>query len=340
METTQKKKFNVSLVGAGRLLGKDVKLFLEEREFPIARLKLLDSETYEGAITEYNGEASLITKIEEDSFLYSDIIFLCCGGQEGKQYASFPRKEGSLLIDFSLTHAGREQAPVINCDINLESMRKGKGIVSSPQPISIILSNLLHPLDLAFGMERISVNVFQPVSDFGEEGIEELHQQTIKILSFSKIPKNVFGRQLAFNLIPGSMLSTRQREAAIDTAISQEVSEILGWRDRRLATRIIVAPVFFSHSFSIHLMLKSRPQSSQVNDVLNKIKCMKISTKGRGVTPVEATGERQMYVSESCEDGLSSGGFWLWIVSDHLRSDAALNAVRIAEAFISASSVN
>lgn len=101
-----------------------------------------------------------------------------------------------------------------------------------------------------------------------------------------------------------------------------------------MTMRIILAPVFFCHSFSVHLVMKDRPKASEVNEVLKNAKGMKLSAGNRGMTPVEVAGNREVHSSESREDGLPQGGFWLWLVSDHLVSGAALNAVRIAEAFV------
>ena len=56
---------------------------------------------------------------------------------------------------------------------------------------------------------------------------------------------------------------------------------------------------------------------------------------GGYVTPVEAAGEFETYVSRIREDTTVENGLALWVVSDNLLKGAALNAVQIAETLIS-----
>jgi aspartate-semialdehyde dehydrogenase len=331
----QKDSLHVSVVGSGGTLGKEIKSSLEERKLPICKINLLDSKKYEGVMTEFGSEAHLIAPVEENSFIHSDIVFLCCSHEDGLKYLAFPRKKQSLLIDFSMAGLKKEHIPIVNHDINGKGVYGLRGIVSAPHPPSMFLTNILHPLDEAFGVERAAVQVFQPASDLGEEGVEELSLQTINLLNFSKVPKKIFGRQLAFNVMPSSMLPQKPGEESMDSDLCLEISEILGWRPARLAIRMFMIPVFYCHSFSIHLTFRSRIKAADVLERLQQTNPVKLLAKGaQGATPVEATGNREIFMSELRGDGLADGGFWLWLVSDNLFSLAALNAVKIAEAFI------
>ncbi len=326
---------HVSLVGSRGSLGKAVKTSLEERKFPVSTIKLLDSEEYEGVISEYAGEAHLLSPVQEDSFVHSDVVFLCCDYDEGNRYYSLPRKKKSLLIDFSMGSSKEGVAPVINLDINKGDIAAQRGVISAPHAISIILTNILHPLDLAFGVEWVSVTVFQPVSDYGDEGIEELHQQTVNLLNFTEIPKNVFGRQIAFNVIPACIVGRRKGERNVDACIAKEVATILGWSSSRLSLRIFLAPIFHCHSFSIHMTFKKKPDADDVLNKLKELSLIRFLPKNMsGMTPVESAGKEDIYISGLSGDGLASSGFWLWLVSDNLLSHAALNGVKIAEAVI------
>ncbi len=334
-ESLLRNDLHVALVGCGGSLGKAVKASLEERNFPTSTIKLLDSEKYEGVISEYNGEAHLLSSVQEDSFVHSDLVFLCCSYDDGNRYFSLPRKKQSLLIDFSTGAGERGTAPIINLDVNKKGMGEQRGVICAPHAISIVLTNILHPLDQAFGVEWISVTVFQPVSDFGDEGIEELHQQTVNLLNFAEIPKNIFGRQLAFNVIPAFMVGRRRLERNVDSFIGKEVAHILGWNPGRLSIRMFLTPVFHCHSFSIHITFKKKPSEDDLLNRLMKLNLVRFAAKDmNGMTPVETAGKKEIFVSGLSGDGLASSGFWLWLVSDNLLSHAALNGVKIAEAVI------
>ena len=52
------------------------------------------------------------------------------------------------------------------------------------------------------------------------------------------------------------------------------------------------------------------------------------------VTPAECAGEDAVYVSRIRTDPTVDNGLSLWVVSDTLRTGAALNAVQIAELLV------
>ena len=43
--------------------------------------------------------------------------------------------------------------------------------------------------------------MFEPASEHGQRGMDELHQQTVNLLSFQPLPKDVFDAQVAFNMV-------------------------------------------------------------------------------------------------------------------------------------------
>ena len=55
------------------------------------------------------------------------------------------------------------------------------------------------------GLREATVVVFQPASAAGAGGVEELYQQSVSLLNFHDLPRAVFGRQIAFNLVPSSL---------------------------------------------------------------------------------------------------------------------------------------
>jgi hypothetical protein len=50
-------------------------------------------------------------------------------------------------------------------------------------------------------IERMVATVFEPASENGQKGMDELHEQTVNLLSFQELPKNVFDIQVAFNMV-------------------------------------------------------------------------------------------------------------------------------------------
>ena len=46
-----------------------------------------------------------------------------------------------------------------------------------------------------------SATVFEPASEHAQKGMDELHEQTVNLLSFQQLPKNIFDTQVAFNMV-------------------------------------------------------------------------------------------------------------------------------------------
>ena len=64
--------------------------------------------------------------------------------------------------------------------------------------------------------------------------------------------------------------------------------------------------------------------------------CEVYDTRENGgyITPIEATGKNETYISRIREDKTNKNTLNLWIVSDNLLRGAALNSVEIAETVI------
>ena len=63
----------------------------------------------------------------------------------------------------------------------------------------------------AGAIRRAVATVFEPASERGQRAMDELHQQTVNLLSFQPLPKDVFDVQVAFNMVAryGRALSPR-----------------------------------------------------------------------------------------------------------------------------------
>ena len=75
----------------------------------------------------------------------------------------------------------------------------------------------------------------------------------------------------------------------------------------------------------------------KVREVLNNFQGCKVVDErvdGGYMTPLEAEGKNETFISRIREDKTAENGLNLWIVSDNLLRGAALNAVEIAETLI------
>ena len=200
----------------------------------------------------------------------------------------------------------------------------------SAHPAAIILSSLLLRLAARFELKSAVALVFGPASEIGSQAIEELQKQTVNLLSFQKIPRSIFGAQLAFNLLPRLGRTEGSGLADLENRIRNQLRTYLASRAPLPALRLFQAPVFYSLAFSLFVEM-AKPETPEAIAQALKGKPFSLrSLSEQAPTPVEAAGASNILVDAIRIDPGRPSGVWLLAAADNLRL-AAVNAVEIAE---------
>src|SRR5437868_14567179 len=118
-------------------------------------------------------------------------------------------------------------------------------------PAAVVLALLILRLQKATDLRTVSATVFEPASEHGQKGMDELHEQTVNLLSFQDLPKKIFDAQVAYNLLA--------RYGPRSQPTLESVSQRIQKHYRRIAPgtiepsiQLVQAPVFHGHVFSIY----------------------------------------------------------------------------------------
>jgi aspartate-semialdehyde dehydrogenase len=170
--------------------------------------------------------------------------------------------------------------------------------------------------------------VCEPASERGQKGMDELHEQTVNLLSFQELPKNIYDVQIAFNMV------TRYGPRA--GSALQDVSHRILKHYRKIAPGVVEpslflvqAPIFHGHAFAVYLETEG-PKT--VEEFAQKLAGDHVVVaKGFEDTPtnVNTAGQGDILVSLA-RDASRENGIWLWAAADNLRV-AALTAIECAE---------
>lgn len=325
------RKANVALFDAQSLIAKGVRERLVERAFPIASVHLYTSQPDpEANLTEFGGQAMFVAPADFDALAPLDIAFLCGTRPEGALYLDWPGRKGFAAIDLTSASRAAEGVPLVNAAVNPEAIPATPGLIGTPHPVALMLSTVLSAIRRGCGLEEASIVALQPVSERGEEGIGELYQQTLGLLNFRDMPREVFGRQLAFNLVPDFLYGKGGPPGGAATeALEAEISQVAGG-GFGLSLSIVLAPVFHCHAAMARVVLPPKRGRKDLLAALGGSRDLNLQEGGVGATPVERAGEPGILVAGVRPAG-AENAFWLWLVADNLASGAALNAVRIAE---------
>jgi aspartate-semialdehyde dehydrogenase len=324
------RRAHLALFDATTLTAKGIRDRLVARSFPTASVRMFTSGADPDAnLTEFAGEAMLVTRPDIDTLHDLDIAFLCGARQEGERYLDWAGRAGFVAIDLTRASSGDDKATPVNAAVNPEAIRNGPGVIATPHPVAQMLSTLLDPIRRRCGLEEAVVIVLQPASERGDPGIDELYQQGLSLMNFSELPRHIFGRQLAFNLIPGHLAEEARSTSATRADIEREVRRITG-RDYRLAVQTIQAPVFHGHAAMAHIVLPGGKGREDLLAAMKESEDITVGSRGAKATPVERAGEGGVLVSE-VRQGVNESSFWIWAVVDDMVGGTSHNAVRIAE---------
>jgi aspartate-semialdehyde dehydrogenase len=314
--------FRIGIVNPLTLVGNEVKTILRERSFPFAKLVLLDSTgKTAGALTEANDEPAVVTAVSDDELEDLDLVFFCGPAASNREWIERYRDDDFMAIDLSQPPPV-EDGKLAVAGVNLESLTSDDHLLISPHSVAIPIALVLHQVETLSKVELCAATVVQPASEFGEAGVEELAKQTVSVLNVQSVPKEVFDRQLAFNLYPAA---ERNEEFIV------EQIRALTDPDSELALLITQGTVFHGHTFSLFVKTRDELSVDQIADRLRDNPAIILPEGDQAFGTIDAAGKDEVLVAEVRRDPSVRGGFWIWAVCDNLRRGAALNAVLVAE---------
>ena len=327
---------NIAIVGATGNVGRKILEVLERKKLNITELYLVASARSAGQKIIFNGKEHEVFNLETFDFSKIKITFFAAGGKISEKYAPVAAKH-SIVIDNSSFYRMDPDVPLIVPQVNPEAINNmKKNIIANPNCSTAQLVIVLKPLHDLFKIQRVVVSTYQSVSGGGKGPMDELIEQTKLSLNNEKInPKN-FTKQIAFNAIPQIDVFTDNGYTKEELKMTNETKKILDEKIELTATCVRI-PVMVSHSESVNIQFEKPFSLEKVRDVLSKAEGCEVydlREDGGYITPIEAEGKNETYISRIREDKTNKNSLNLWIVSDNLLRGAALNAVEIAETLI------
>ena len=333
----KKDKYIVAVVGATGVVGNEMVAILEERNFPIERLRLFASERSEGKTIEFKGKAIPVEILGEKVFQGIDIALFSAGAERSKDFAPIAVKTGCVVIDNSSAWRMDSGVPLVVPEVNPQDLKWHKGIIANPNCSTIQMVVVLKPIHNAARIKRVVVTTFQSVSGTGKKAMDELLNQTSDILNFKKVKSNIYPHQIAFNCLPHIDKFMKDGYTKEEHKMVNETIKILGDDSIRITATTVRVPVFRGHSESVNIETEKKLSPNEIRALLSAapgIVVYDAPEKNLYPHPVDAVGKDEVYVGRIREDNSTENSINLWVVSDNLRKGAALNAVQIAEHLI------
>lgn len=332
------KLWNIAIVGATGLVGNQIMECLEERDFPVASLRLLANGKSVGEALEFRGNPVLVGELTPDSFAGIDIAFFTSGRQRSLEFCPAATAAGAVCIDISSAWRMDPLVPLVVPEVNPEAIAgyKKKGIIANPNCSTIQMLVALKPLHDYAAIKRIVVSTYQSVSGSGRKAVSELERQVRRLLQGLPVEPNVYPYQIAFNCLPQIDAFGEDGYTREEMKLMDETRKIMA-ADIKVTATTVRVPVFFGHAESVNIETEKKITATKARALIKKAPgCQLADDVANQVypTPIIAAGFDQVFVGRIRADESVENGLNLWVVADNIRKGAATNAVQIAEILV------
>jgi aspartate-semialdehyde dehydrogenase len=335
------RKTSIAIVGGETLLGKEVNELLEARKIPaniqlVASFDAEDSGKPTSILTVGKEEPLVMTSIEAADLGSARIVILAASKESGQKVYEKIRgaKPAPVVIDLNGAledlAESRLRAPMVE-----PAGFDAKGPVQTvAHSAAIAIALLLTHLQKASAVRRSVIEIFEPVSERGKAGIDELQKQAVALLSFKPLPKAVFDAQVSFNMLSeyGSEAPLSLEE--IELKIDRHLASLLAASGAPMPSlRLIQAPVFHGYSISVWVEFEENPGTDRIFQALGSSNIDVRTKDHEPPTNVGVAGQGGITVGSIAQDRNQPRAWWLWIASDNLQI-AAENAGEVVREYL------
>ncbi len=331
------RKYNVAVLGATGLVGREMLNILSSRNFPIDDLKVIASSRSEGKKIQFEDRELTVEVVKEDTFKDIDIALFSAGSGVSKEVAPLVKKSGGIVVDNSNAFRMDPEAPLVVPEVNGEDLKGHKQIIANPNCSTIQMVMLLKPLADKYGLKRVVINTYQAVSGAGKKAVDELIEQTKAYLNNEEIKNENFNHQIAFNAIPQIDVFLDNDYTKEEMKMVNETHKILHQPNLPVTATCVRIPVIFGHGESLNIELESEFSTAEVKNIFSETKNVEVvDNPAEEKYPLQIDTEENdnVLVGRIRRDTSSENGLNLWLTANNLRKGAALNAVQIAEYLI------
>jgi aspartate-semialdehyde dehydrogenase len=337
-------RLNVGVVGATGQVGTVMRALLDERDFPLAELRLFASARSAGSRLRWRDREITVEDAETADVSGLDIALFSAGAAASRVLAPRYAGAGAVVVDNSSAWRMDPDVPLVVSEVNGASITNArKGIIANPNCTTMAAMPVLKPLHDEAILVRLVASTYQAVSGSGGAGVDELDKQVRQVVDRatelvhdgSSVPfptPEKYVAPIAFNVLPmaGSLVADGSFETDEEQKLRNESRKILDIPDLLVSGTCVRVPVFTGHSLSLNAEFQRSLSVQRALELLGSAPGVVVTEVP---TPLTAAGRDPSYVGRVRQDpGVPDGrGLALFVSSDNLRKGAALNAVQIAE---------
>lgn len=333
--------YQIAIVGASSLLGKELGSELNESSLAASNITLLEEEEdAAGQLTAAGDEVAFIQKIDGSSFEHMDFVFFTGSAKETKSHWQQARRAGASILDLTYSLEGEKDVVVMSPWVSeaegkqvlaAHGLDLGTQAVVPAHPVAVMLALVATRIHKKFSVTTLAVTVMEPASEHGRDAMDEMHQQTVSLLSFQTLPREQYDAQVSFNLLPSLGSRAKVQLDAIDKKIRRQYELLSQGTLPSLSMQVVQAPVFHGYVASVFVETKEPTTVAHLEAALAGEHIDLVSAESEPPSNLSAAGQEEIMVRVIGETGKTEKGtrFWLWLAVDNLKL-AAVHAIACA----------
>ncbi len=328
------KALNVAIVGATGLVGQEFIKVLQQRQFPMASIRLYASDRSAGKRVYVGHQEIAVKETGPESFQNVDIALFSAGSDISRHFSPVAARSGALVVDNSAAFRMEPDVPLVVPEVNPGDVRQHQGIIANPNCSTIQMVVALYPLHKVNPIKRIIISTYQAVSGTGAAAMEELTTQAKLALEGQNIVPHVYPHQIAFNLLPEIDVFLDNGYSREEWKMVDETRKIMHAPDIAVSATCVRVPVFVGHSAAINVEFAQPMTPEDARRILSTapgVRVLDDPSVSLYPQPWLSAGSDDVFVGRIRTDASDAKSLVMWVVADNLRKGAALNAVQIAE---------
>ncbi len=331
------KQYTVAVLGATGAVGQEMIKILQERNFPVGKLKPLASARSAGKTLKFRGEDVTIEEARDEAFEGVDIVLGAAENDIAKRFAPAIVKAGAVFVDNSSAFRLDPKVPLIVPEINPEDVKDHHGIISNPNCSTIITVTAVNALNALSPIRAMTASTYQAVSGAGAGGPIELMAEVDALREGKTYEPKVFSHQIAFNLIPQIGGEQFEGYTSEEMKMQNEGRKIMHLPELKVSCTCVRVPVVRSHSISVSLHFDKHISVKEAQEAIAKAPGCKLVddlAKKQYPMPLDTSDQDIVFVGRIRPDLTDDNGLCLWCCGDQVRKGAATNAIQIAELLV------
>ena len=331
------KQYTVAVLGATGAVGQEMIKILQERNFPVGKLKPLASARSAGKTLKFRGEDVTIEEARDEAFEGVDIVLGAAENDIAKRFAPAIVKAGAVFVDNSSAFRLDPKVPLIVPEINPEDVKDHHGIISNPNCSTIITVTAVNALNALSPIRAMTASTYQAVSGAGAGGPVELMAEVDALREGKTYEPKVFSHQIAFNLIPQIGGEQFEGYTSEEMKMQNEGRKIMHLPELKVSCTCVRVPVVRSHSISVSLHFDKHISVKEAQEAIAKAPGCKLVddlAKKQYPMPLDTSDQDIVFVGRIRPDLTDDNGLCLWCCGDQVRKGAATNAIQIAELLV------